>query len=61
MTVAGERLIGSIIMGCVLTLLAQFALLSLLDGRFVVGAAIASAAIFLLNTGIHNHRPRHSD
>ncbi len=61
MSATGQRLIGSIIMGCVLALLGQFALPSLLDGKFVVSAAIASGAIFLLNAGIHHQKPSHSD
>jgi hypothetical protein len=61
MNVTGQRLVASIIMGCILTLMAQVALPSVLDGKFVVAAAIASAAIFVLNTGIHHHRPSHTD
>lgn len=56
----GQRLITSIVIGCILTLMAQVALPSLLDGKFVVAAAIVSAAIFLLNTGMHHTKTGHS-
>ncbi len=61
MSATGHRIIASIIMGCVLTLLAQVALPNLMAGKFVIGAVIASVAIFVLNAGIHNQRPSHTD